>query len=64
MHCLYHNGYLTGFQFALGHGCGSSHGHSRITRKDYPQHFYARMMNEAYQEWEQLEKTTKQNLFV
>jgi hypothetical protein len=52
------------FQFSLGHGRGSSHGHSRITRKTYPQEFYAKMMIEAYAQWEQLEKEFKQQLFV
>ncbi|XP_064612602.1 peroxisomal sarcosine oxidase-like [Liolophura sinensis] len=45
-------------QFPLPHTRGSSHGHSRITRKAYPQDFYVRMMREAYDIWANLEEET------
>ncbi|XP_078536205.1 peroxisomal sarcosine oxidase [Lissotriton helveticus] len=45
-------------QFLLPHSRGSSHGQTRITRKAYPEDFYAKMMEESYQLWAQLEKET------
>jgi len=51
-------------QFTLPHSRGSSHGHSRITRKAYPEEFYARMMLEAYQTWADLEKSVGKKLYT
>ncbi|XP_078703496.1 peroxisomal sarcosine oxidase-like [Branchiostoma floridae x Branchiostoma belcheri] len=51
-------------QFPLPHSRGSSHGASRIIRKAYVQQHYARMMNEAYPIWEQVERETGTQLYI
>ncbi|KAI8507460.1 hypothetical protein Bbelb_148400 [Branchiostoma belcheri] len=51
-------------QFPLPHSRGSSHGASRIIRKAYVQQHYARMMNEAYPIWEQVERETGTQLYM
>lgn len=38
-----------------GHTRGSSHGNSRIVRRDYPDPLYASLMNEAYPLWAELD---------
>ncbi|KAL8600682.1 hypothetical protein ACOMHN_006748 [Nucella lapillus] len=43
-------------QFPLPHSRGSSHGQSRITRRAYPQRFYAEMMGECTQFWDDLQR--------
>jgi len=43
-------------KFPLPHSRGSSHGQSRIIRKAYPDPVFQRLMDEAYKEWEQIEK--------
>ena len=43
-------------QFDLLHSRGSSHGHSRIIRRTYPEPHYAKMMERAYQLWDHAEK--------
>ncbi|KAK3085159.1 hypothetical protein FSP39_025209, partial [Pinctada imbricata] len=51
-------------QFPLPHSRGSSHGHSRITRKAYGSaDYYTRMMEEAYKLWETLEHEADQTIF-
>ncbi|KAK3084136.1 hypothetical protein FSP39_008785, partial [Pinctada imbricata] len=51
-------------QFPLPHSRGSSHGHSRITRKAYGSaDYYTRMMEEAYKLWETLEHEAEQTIF-
>jgi len=42
-------------QFAVPHSRGSSHGQTRIIRRIYAEQHYADMMNEAYDQWRQLE---------
>lgn len=42
-------------QFSFLHRRGSSHGDSRIIRRTYPEDFYAQMMREAYQRWDNAE---------
>lgn len=44
------------FKFVLPHSRGSSHGQTRIIRKAYLQDYYARMMEESYRLWAELEK--------
>lgn len=39
-------------QHQLGHPYGSSHGNSRIVRRDYPDPFYSAIMVEAYPLWQ------------
>ena len=51
-------------QFAIGHDRGSSHGHSRIIRRTYPDSFHTRMMARAYELWDDLEKEAQEELFV
>ena len=51
-------------QFPLPHSRGSSHGHSRITRKAYPEPFYAQMMIEAYRIWAELERNSGEKLYT
>lgn len=51
-------------QFAIGHDRGSSHGHSRIIRRTYPDAFHTRMMARAYELWDALEKEAQEELFV
>lgn len=51
-------------QFTLPHSRGSSHGHSRITRKAYAEDFYARMMVEAYDIWKRLENEEKTKFYI
>jgi len=56
---------VTGFeQFQPGHARGSSHGHSRIIRKSYPDAFHTRMMSRSYGLWEELEREAEEQLFV
>ncbi|XP_078010919.1 peroxisomal sarcosine oxidase isoform X2 [Phascolarctos cinereus] len=50
-------------QFFLPHSRGSSHGHSRITRRAYPQDFYTKMMEECYEIWAQLENESGTKLY-
>lgn len=50
-------------QFSVGHNRGSSHGHSRIIRKAYPDAFYTGIMNEAYPMWHELQRLSTE-LFV
>ena len=50
-------------QFPLGHARGSSHGHSRGIRKAYPEKYYAEMMNDAYQQWLQLQAECGEMLY-
>lgn len=50
-------------QFFLPHSRGSSHGQSRIIRRAYPEDFYARMMDECYQMWAQLEREAGTQLY-
>jgi len=45
-------------QFPLPHTRGSSHGQSRGIRKAYPEPFLTHMMEDAYEQWHQLEKET------
>ncbi|WP_052573471.1 N-methyl-L-tryptophan oxidase [Haloferula sp. BvORR071] len=51
-------------QFELGHARGSSHGHSRIIRRSYPDAFHTRMMARSYELWNELEREAGQELFV
>jgi sarcosine oxidase len=51
-------------QFRPGHDRGSSHGHSRIIRKSYPDPFHTRMMSRAYGLWDELEQDSGESLFV
>lgn len=51
-------------QFRPGHDRGSSHGHSRIIRKTYPDPFHTRMMAGAYALWDELEQEADESLFV
>jgi sarcosine oxidase len=43
-------------QYTLRHDRGSSHGHSRIIRKAYPDAFYTAIMDEAYGLWHELQR--------
>ena len=45
-------------QFPLPHTRGSSHGQSRGIRKAYPDPFFTNIMEEAYKEWNSIEKQT------
>ena len=49
-------------QFHPGHDQGSSHGHSRIVRKAYPDAFYTEIMLEAYPMWAELDATCGERL--
>lgn len=49
-------------QFEPGHNMGSSHGHSRIVRKAYPDAFYTSIMQEAYPMWAELEAEAGETL--
>ncbi len=51
-------------QFAVGHDRGSSHGHSRIIRRTYPDAFHTRMMARSYALWEELLEESGEDLFV
>lgn len=51
-------------QFDLGHARGSSHGHSRIIRRTYPDAFHTRMMAHSYELWDELERDAGEELFV
>lgn len=42
-------------QFGRGHIAGSSHGHSRIIRKTYPDRLHTGLMEHAYGLWEQVQ---------
>ena len=51
-------------RFSLVHDRGSSHGDSRIIRKAYFEHpDYVPLLHRAYELWQDLERTTRQNLF-
>lgn len=55
----------TGYeQFKIGHSLGSSHGHSRIIRRTYPDAFHTRMMARSYDLWDELEREADEELFV
>ncbi|XP_041961554.1 peroxisomal sarcosine oxidase-like isoform X2 [Alosa sapidissima] len=54
---------LTYKLFILPHSRGSSHGQTRIIRKAYPQDFYARMMEDSYKLWAELEKEAGVKLY-
>lgn len=41
-------------QFPTGHAQGSSHGNSRIVRRDYPDRFYSEIMLQGYPLWHDL----------
>lgn len=49
-------------QFEVGHDRGSSHGHSRIVRKAYPDPFYTEIMLEGYPMWVELERECPERL--
>lgn len=51
-------------QFGAGHKRGSSHGHSRVTRRVYPQSHLVAMMKDAYHLWDQLERKTNTKLYI
>ncbi len=51
-------------QFALDHDRGSSYGASRIIRRVYPDALYARLMDEAYPLWRELEAETGEELLL
>jgi sarcosine oxidase len=51
-------------QFTPGHQLGSSHGHSRIIRKAYPDPFYTAIMEDGYRLWHRLQSfASKQIVF-
>lgn len=50
-------------KFPLGHSRGSSHGHSRATRRTYEEDFLCKVMPDAYKQWDQLEMDSKEMLF-
>jgi len=43
-------------KFPLPHSRGSSHGQSRIIRKAYPDPYFTRLMEDAYNEWDIIER--------
>ena len=45
-------------KFPIPHTRGSSHGQSRGIRKAYPDPFFTNIMEEAYKEWNYIEKQT------
>ena len=49
-------------QFPIPHKRGSSHGQSRGIRKAYPEAFLTHMMQDAYDQWYQLERDSGINL--
>lgn len=49
-------------QFEPGHARGSSHGHSRIVRRAYPDAFYTAIMMDAYPMWAELEGASGKKL--
>lgn len=50
-------------QFQFGHGLGSSHGHSRITRSSYRDPLYVELMQHAHGvEWPRLEAASERRL--
>lgn len=51
-------------QFPLPHTRGSSHGQSRGIRKAYPEPHLTRMMNDAYEQWHELERVNHETLFI
>lgn len=51
-------------QFFLPHSRGSSHGQSRITRKAYPEDFYAKMMVYGFEAWKKLEEEEQIQLYI
>lgn len=50
-------------QFPPGHTMGSSHGNSRIVRRDYPDPFYTRIMVEGYPLWSEINKLLGGDIF-
>src|SRR5947199_1441046 len=52
-------------QFPLGHGKGSSHGHTRIIRKAYYEHpDYVPLVCRAYERWYDLEQRLGRHLLT
>jgi sarcosine oxidase/L-pipecolate oxidase len=51
-------------QFDFLHSLGSSHGHSRIIRRSYPEPHYAEMMVRAYDLWAAAEKAAGYEVIV
>jgi hypothetical protein len=51
-------------QFAIGHGRGSSHGHSRIIRYTYPHLFPTQIMGDAYPLWTEIEERDGEDVLV
>lgn len=51
-------------QFPLPHSRGSSHGQSRVIRKAYAQTFYREMMDDAYDQWRNLENETDTKIMM
>lgn len=51
-------------QFPIPHSRSSSHGQSRLIRKAYPQPYFREMMDDAYEQWRQLESDTATKLLV
>jgi len=50
-------------QFPPGHTMGSSHGNSRIVRRDYPDPFYTKIMVEGYPLWHEVNKLLGGDIF-
>lgn len=66
LHALAKRGYnVCGIeQFGIAHDKGSSHGESRLIRKAYFEHpDYVSLLHSSYDQWEQLEKRSKEKLF-
>ncbi|XP_014662399.1 PREDICTED: peroxisomal sarcosine oxidase-like isoform X2 [Priapulus caudatus] len=51
-------------QFPLPHNRGSSHGASRMIRRAYEEDYFCEMMNEAYSDWQELEKETGTKIYM
>ena len=51
-------------QFGPGHGRGSSHGSSRIVRLSYDDPFYVDLAAAAYQQWDELEADSGEQLLT
>lgn len=50
-------------QFPPGHSMGSSHGNSRIIRRDYPDPFYTQIMLEGYPLWSEVNELLNGDIF-
>lgn len=61
--CFFFQFYDFNLQFPLPHSRGSSHGQSRGIRKAYPEPYLTKMMNDAYEQWHELEKINHENIF-